>query len=142
VQNPVKKSGSLEGEKMFKEFLSVLLIISAILVLGVQFNSYYQIPYNSLTSDTKNQLFAQILGLFLLFFVVFFVIWEIPETTTGKRTTFPETTIPETQTTLLETHGHRTEKKQIDFKEENTNEMLENGYVLNVETGKWEKPTT
>jgi hypothetical protein len=29
----------------------------------------------------------------------------------------------------------------FDFKEENTDEMLENGYVLNTETGKWEKPS-
>jgi hypothetical protein len=112
-------------------------------MLGVQLNSYYQIPHNSLTSDTENQLFAQISGFFLLFLIVFIVIWALPEpeTTTGKRTTFPETTIPETQTTLLETHEHRTEKKQIFFKDENTDEMLDNGYVLNMESGKWEKPT-
>lgn len=49
----------------------------------------------------------------------------IPETTTRERAT-KETT--------------ETEKMQIAFKEENMDEMLENGYVLNTETGKWEKP--
>ena len=27
------------------------------------------------------------------------------------------------------------------FKEKNVDEMIEKGYVLDVETGKWEKPT-
>ena len=92
-----------------RTILSVLLIISAILVLGVSIYNYSQIPNGYYTYDTKNQLFIQIFGFGVLFFVVFCVIWAIPETTTNK---------PKTK----------------------TDEMLEKGYVFNVETGEWEKP--
>jgi hypothetical protein len=61
---------------MLSQFLLGLLIISAILVLSVQINSYLQIPENRLTHDTKIQLLVQILGLGLLFFVVLCVIDE------------------------------------------------------------------
>jgi len=57
----------------------------------------------------------------------------------------PNTQTIQTSSSDAGTHGHRTEKKPIDFEEENTDEntdeMLEEGYVLNMENGKWEKPT-
>lgn len=111
---------------MWREFLSVLLIVSAILVLASEINIYNQISPLTNGFGLRYQVEILSLGLGLLFFIVFCVIWAIPETTIGRR--FPET------------HRHNTEKEQINFKEENADEMLEKGYILNVETGKWEKP--
>jgi hypothetical protein len=108
-----------------KAILSIFLIISALLMLVPEIITYGNTPDNKLTIDAKNQLLFQMIGLFLLFLVVSCVIWAIPETTTGKPTT----------------RERRTVKEQIDSKEEHLQEMLENGYVLNMESGKWEKPT-
>jgi len=68
-----------ETDSVEKTVLIVVLIISAGLLLYPQINSYSKISDNK-TIDAKNQLAEQIFGFFLLFFVVFCVIWAIPET--------------------------------------------------------------
>ena len=98
-------------------------------MLYPEINTYSKTPDNSLTHDAKNILLSQIIGLFFLFFVVFCVIWASPENNLTN----------EAKTN----NRRRTEKKeieQIDFKEEDTDKMIKNGYVLTLETGKWEKP--
>lgn len=90
-----------------KIILSLLLLISAGLVLYPQINDYLQLVRNFNFSNAL-QPAGQIIGFSLLFFIAFCVIWAIPETNTKK---------PKTK----------------------TEEMLEEGFVFNVETGKWEK---
>lgn len=74
--------------------------------------------------EDNTPLTAEILGFIVLFFVVFCAIWAIPETT------FPKT-------------HRRTAKAENDYTEkqkENIDKMIEKGYVLNTESGEWEKP--
>jgi hypothetical protein len=118
-----------EGDKMYKGILSILLVISALLVLYPQVNNFSEIPINALTTDAKNQLFSNIIGLCLLFFVVFCAIWAIPETTVRQRTEQEENN---THTNI--------DIEEIKPKDENIDEMIEKGYIFNVKTGKWEKP--
>lgn len=111
-------------------------------MLYPEVNTYSKTPDNSLTHDAKNILLSQIIGLFFLFFVVFCVIWAIPETdkdsTSIRKRILPEDYQPE-----------RPKKKETDFKEEEysararyADNMARNGYVLNIETEKWEKRST
>lgn len=73
------------------------------------------------TQISTTSLWSEIFAILILYFVVFCIIWAIPETK-EKEVGF-ETSKANTQP----------------FKEKNVDKMIENGYVLNVETGKWEK---
>lgn len=61
-----------------KILLSLLLSVSAFLLLSPQINTYSQIPDDRLAHDAKNQLAEQIAGFSVLFFVGFCALWSIP----------------------------------------------------------------
>jgi hypothetical protein len=65
-----------------KAMLYFLLIVAASFLLYVQINSYIQIAPSLLTSTETANFFAEIFGLGLLFVVICWIIWAIPETTT------------------------------------------------------------
>jgi large-conductance mechanosensitive channel len=116
--------------------LKVKIILSFLLLVSLILFEYYPIKALQQSSNLSNQygiptdttsLWLEIFAMLILCFVVFCVIWAIPETTTRKRTEKKEV-------------GFETDKASTQpFKEKNVDEMIENGYVLNVETGKWEK---
>jgi len=69
----------------------------------------------------------------ILYFVVFCIIWSLP--TQRQKLTQRQEKHKEKEV------GFETDKASTQpFKEKNVDEMIENGYALNVETGKWEKP--
>lgn len=63
-----------------KVIVSTLLFLSASLVLYPQINSFLQ--NGGLRNDSQDQLFEfeQIVGFFVLFFVILWIIWAIPNT--------------------------------------------------------------
>jgi hypothetical protein len=66
--------------------LSLLLFLSAGLLLYPQINSFLQ--NGGLRNDSQDQLFEfeQIVGFFVLFFVILWIIWAIPNTEKRGRT--------------------------------------------------------
>jgi flagellar biosynthesis/type III secretory pathway M-ring protein FliF/YscJ len=115
-----------------KIILSFLLLVSLILF---EYSPIEALQQSSNLSEyipiDTTPLWLEIFAILILYFVVFCIIWSLPTQRQRQR---------------QEKHkekevGFETDKASTQpFKEKNVDEMIENGYALNVETGKWEKP--
>lgn len=87
--------------------------------------------------DTTS-LWLEIFAILILYFVVFCIIWSLPTQRQKQRQEKHKEKEVGFETDKVATFS--TDKASAQpFKEKNVDEMIENGYVLNVETGKWEK---
>lgn len=114
--------------------LKVKIILTFLLLVSLILFEYYPIMALQQLSNLSDQygiqigatpLWLEIFAILILHFVVFCIIWSLP-----------------TQRQKHEKKDVRFETDKASpqpFKEKNVDEMIENGYVLNIETGKWEK---
>jgi len=129
-----------------KTILSIFLLISAILVSYYPIKVYQSLGDARLEHDLKTELSYQIAGFSLLFFVIFIIIWYIPAPEQEEQEEEKgDKQLTEEQQEALKGYGKAMNEEHLDEEEEtstdrNVNEMIEKGYVFNVETGKWEKP--